>query len=152
MDKAIEVITNIRNIRQQKQISPRETLKAYAKVADIDDYQPTSNLVWKLANVSDFEVVSEKVENTVSFHIGADEWFIAIDQEIDHEKEIAAIEEEIKYLIGFLVSVNKKLGNERFVQSAPANVVEMERKKKDDVEARISALNEKLTSLKEMMS
>ncbi|NJN24666.1 MAG: valine--tRNA ligase [Cyclobacteriaceae bacterium] len=151
MDKAMEVITNIRNIRQQKQISPKEPLKVFARLENIEDYHPATKLVWKLANISDFDLVNEKVENTLSFHVGADEWFLALDQEIDHQKEIGIIEEEIKYLQGFLVSVNKKLGNERFVQSAPAQVVELERKKHDDAEKRISALQEKLTDLNAML-
>ena len=151
VEKAFEVVTNIRNIRQQKQISPKEKFDVFAKIDNINDYYPATKLLWKLANISDFNLVSEKVENTVSFHVGADEWFLPLNQEIDHEKEIQIISEEIDYLKGFLKSVVKKLDNEKFVQNAPEKVVAMEKKKKEDVENRIAAIEEKLENLKSMI-
>lgn len=150
-ERTFEVVTNIRNIRQQKQISPKEKLDIFMKIDNINDYYPATKLLWKLANISGFNIVTEKVENTVSFHVGADEWFIPLTQEIDHEKEIQIITEEITYTKGFLKSVMKKLGNERFVQNAPEKVVAMEKKKKSDVEKRIAALTEKLENLKSMI-
>ena len=150
-ERIFEVVTNIRNIRQQKQISPKEKLDVFMKIDNINDYYPATKLLWKLANISDFNIVTEKVENAVSFHVGADEWFVPLTQEIDHEKEIKIITEEITYVKGFLKSVLKKLGNERFVQNAPEKVVAMEKKKKEDVEKRIVALEEKLENLKSMI-
>jgi len=149
-ERVFEVVTNIRNVRQQKQISQKEQLHIYGKIEDIQEYYPATKMIWKLANISDFDIITEKIENAVSFHIGADEWFIPLDQEIDVEKEIGIIEEEIKYLHGFLNSVEKKLSNERFVQNAPEKVVEMEKKKKEDGYKRIKALKEKLDNLKSM--
>jgi valyl-tRNA synthetase len=101
-----------------------------------------------LANIDDFDIVRSKVDNAVSFHIGADEWYIPLNKEIDVESEIKIIDEEIAYLRGFLTSVNKKLGNERFVQNAPEKVVALEKKKKSDAERRIEALEVKLENLK----
>lgn len=150
-ERVYEVVTNIRNIRQQKGISPKEKLKAYIKVENINDYYPVTKLIWKLANISEFNIVSEKVENAASFHVGADEWFLPLNQEIDHEKEIQIITEEIEYFKGFLKSVVKKLDNERFVQNAPEKVVAQERKKKEDVEKRIADLEEKLENLNSMI-
>lgn len=149
-EKAFEVVTNIRNIRQQKGISPREKLNIFGMVANLDDYYPASKMIWKLANIGNFDFVNEKIENSLSFHVGADEWFLPLNQEIDHEKEIKIIEDEIKYLHGFLGSVLKKLGNEKFVKNAPAQVVEMEQKKKDDAGKRIKALEEKLDALRKL--
>lgn len=149
-DKAFEVVTNIRNIRQQKGISPKEKFHLYGKIENIEEYYPATKMIWKLANISDFNIVTEKIENTVSFHIGADEWFLPLNQEIDVEKEIEIIEEEIKYLQGFLNSIMKKLSNEKFVNNAPAKVAETENKKKEDAEKRIKALQEKLENLKSM--
>jgi valyl-tRNA synthetase len=149
-EKAFEVVTNIRNIRQQKGISPKEKFHIYGKIHDIDTYYPASKLLWKLANISDLDIVKEKVENAVSFHVGADEWFVPLSQEIDVDKEIKIIEEEIKYLEGFLHSVDKKLSNERFVHNAPAKVVETEKRKKEDGEKRINALKQKLVDLESM--
>lgn len=150
-DKVFEAVTNIRSIRQQKGISPKEKLKVYLKVKNIEEYYPATKLIWKLANISDFDLVTEKIENAVSFHVGSDEWFLPLDQEIDHEKEIQIITEEIAYLEGFLKSVMKKLSNERFVQNAPENVVVLEKKKMEDAKNRITALGEKLENLKSMI-
>ena len=149
-DKAFEVVTNVRNIRQQKGISPKEKFHIYGKIEDINNYYPATKMIWRLANISDFDIVTEKVENAISFHVGSDEWFLPLNQEIDVEKEIVIIEEEINYLQGFLNSVLKKLNNERFVQNAPEKVVEMENRKKEDGEKRIKALKEKLENLKSM--
>ena len=146
---AFEVVTNVRNIRQQKGISPKEKLHVYGKVEDLERYYPATKMIWKLANIGEFDMVKEKVENAISFHIGADEWFVPLDQEIDVEKEMSIITDEISYLEGFLKSVMKKLGNERFVQNAPEKVVEMERKKKEDAEKKIKALQGKLLHLEE---
>jgi len=146
-EKAFEIVTNIRNIRQKKGVSPKEKFHLYGKVENIEDYYPATKLVWKLTNISDFDIVTEKIENAESFHVGADEWFLPLNQEVDVEKEISIVEEEIKYLRGFLISVDKKLGNERFVQNAPAKVVEMEKKKKEDGEKKVEALQQKLSGL-----
>ncbi len=151
VERAFEAVTNIRNIRQQKQISPKEKLGVFIKIENINDYYPATKLLWKLANISDFDLVSEKVDNAVSFHIGADEWFIPLNHEIDHEKEIKIITEEISYLKGFINAILKKLNNEKFVRNAPEQVVNLEKRKKEDVEKKIAALEEKLTNLKLMI-
>jgi len=150
VELAFDVVTNVRNIRQQKGISPKEQFHLYARLENIEDYYPATKLIWKLANISDFDVTMDKIENSLSFHIGADEWFIPMSEEIDVEKEIKLITEEIEYLKGFQQAVMKKLGNEKFVNNAPEKVVELERKKKEDSEKRIKALEEKLESLKSM--
>lgn len=146
--KVFEAVTTIRNLRQQNGVSPKEKLKVYIKVDNLGKYYPASKLIWKLANIDEFDLVTRKVDNSVSFHIGADEWFVPLNKEIDVEKEIKIIDEEIAYLNGFLNSVNKKLNNERFVQNAPEKVVALEKKKKSDAENRVKALEEKLSNLK----
>jgi valyl-tRNA synthetase len=147
-EKAFEVVTNVRNTRQQKGVSPKEQLRIYGKIENIEDYYPATKMIWKLANISDFDVVTEKIENALSFHIGADEWFIPLSQEIDLDKEIEIIEDEIYYLKGFLKSVLKKLENKKFVDNAPEKVVALEQKKKEDAEKRIGSLQEKLENLR----
>jgi valyl-tRNA synthetase len=94
-EKAFEVVTNVRNTRQKKGISPKEQLRIYGKLENIETYYPATKMIWKLANINDFDIVTEKFENAVSFHIGADEWFIPLSQEIDLDKEIEIIEDEI---------------------------------------------------------
>jgi valyl-tRNA synthetase len=147
-EKAFEVVTNVRNTRQQKGISPKEQLRIYGKLENIETYYPATKMIWKLANINDFDIVTEKFENAVSFHIGADEWFIPLSQEIDLDKEIEIIEDEIYYIKGFLKSVLKKLENKKFVDNAPEKVVALELKKKQDAEKRINALTEKLENLR----
>lgn len=150
VEKVFEAVTLVRNVRQQNGISPKEALKVYIKTDNIETYYPATKLIWRLANINDLDIVNQKIENAISFHIDADEWFVPLTQEIDVEKEIVILEEEIKYLQGFLNAVLKKLSNERFVQNAPQKVVEMEKKKKNDSEKRIKALQEKLEGLKSM--
>ncbi len=150
VQKTFEVVANVRNIRQQKQISPRESLRLFVRADNFESYYPASKLIWRLANISELDLVTGKVENAISFHIGSDEWFIPLTQEIDHDTEIDIVQKEIDYLKGFLVSVLKKLENEKFVNNAPAQVLEMERKKRHDAEKRIIALEEKLVSLRSM--
>jgi len=148
--KAFEVVANVRNIRQQKQISPKEKLRLLARVENFEAYYPASKMIWRLANILDFDIITEKIDNALSFHIGADEWFIPISQVIDHDAEIDIVQKEIEYLNGFLQSVLKKLDNEKFVNNAPANVLDMERKKRHDTEKKIAALEEKLAALQSM--
>jgi valyl-tRNA synthetase len=146
-EKAFEVVTNLRNIRQKKGISQKEPLHIYGKLHDINDYYPASKMIWKLANVNGIDVTTSKLPGTQSFLVGADEWFVPIDQEIDRDKEIKLITDEIKYLKGFLDAVEKKLGNEKFINNAPEKVVLLEKKKKEDTAKKIGALEEKLGHL-----
>jgi valyl-tRNA synthetase len=150
VQRVFEVVANVRNIRQQKQISPRERLRLFVRTENFESYYPASKMIWRLANISDLDFVTGKIENAMSFHIGSDEWFIPITQEIDHDTEIDIVQKEIDYLKGFLVSVLKKLDNEKFVNNAPAHVLDVERKKRHDAEKRIVALEEKLASLLSM--
>ena len=105
-------------------------------------------VVSKLANVSKIEVVDAKAEGTISFLIGTTEYAVPLGNLIDTEAECKKAEAEIQRLQGFMTSIQKKLQNERFVQNAPAQVVEMERKKLADAESKIAALQETLKNLK----
>jgi valyl-tRNA synthetase len=101
----------------------------------------------KLANLESFDLVDEALEGTVSFRVSVDEYFIPLEGMLNIEEEIKKLEEELIYQQGFLISVDKKLSNESFVNSAPAKVVDMERKKKADAEAKIVAIKEQITRL-----
>jgi valyl-tRNA synthetase len=110
-----------------------------------DRYLP---VLKKLANLEKVEFISEKPENAISFIVKATEYYLPLEEKIDTEEEIRKLEEELKYAKGFLAGVMKKLGNERFVANAPAPVVEREKQKKADAEAKISALEERLNELR----
>lgn len=144
---AFEAITQIRNIRNEKQISPKEALELHVKTEAPALFENYGGIIQKLANISSIGFTQDKVEQSVSFVLKNHECFVPIAGQIDVEKEKENIQKELDYTKGFLQSVEKKLSNERFVNNAPAQVVEMERKKKADAEAKIKALEENLASL-----
>jgi len=141
-EKAKEIIAGIRNIRQQKNISPKEMLTLYVKGEYNTDYD---EVIKKLGNVSKIKVTDEKPSNAISYLVGTTEFSIPV--EINVEEEIAKMQAEIKYQQGFLESVNKKLSNEKFVANAKLEVVEMERKKQADAESKIKSLQESIAAL-----
>jgi valyl-tRNA synthetase len=144
---AFELVSQIRNIRAAKGISPKESLKLYVKTNSEMIYQEYISVIDKLANIDELAFTNDKIDQAVSFFIGSDECFIPMEGAIDVEKEKAEIKKELEYNKGFLKSVKKKLENERFVSNAPAQVVEMEKKKQADAEAKIKTLEESLKNL-----
>lgn len=141
------VISEVRNIRNSKQISPKEALTLYFKAGPTVDFNKYGALVSKLANLSKFSEVAEKPASAISFLIGRNEFYMNITQNIDVEAERERIEKEISYLNGFLKGVNAKLSNERFVQNAKAEIVDNEKNKKADAESKIASLQEALAAL-----
>lgn len=143
-----DAITGLRNVRKEKNIANKETLHV-AVLPGEKGYSPVFDAVLrKMGNLSELEVVSEKVDGALSFRVKSTEYYIPLGDLVDVEEEIAKIEEELKYTRGFLTSVMKKLGNERFVSGAPEQVVAIERKKQADAEEKIKLLEERLASLK----
>ncbi|MBU2994986.1 valine--tRNA ligase [Cellulophaga baltica] len=146
-DFASEVIAGVRTIRKQKNIP----MKEYLELSVLNDGNVTKNwdvIIKKLTNVSGIYYVNEAVEGALTFRVKSNEYFIPISGAIDVEAEIKKIEEELKYTKGFLVSVRKKLSNERFVSNAPEKVIAIEYKKQADAEAKIETLEKSLASLK----
>ena len=140
------VIVGVRAIRNTKNISPRETLEL--QVVNSNPIANYNCLVIKMANVDNVSVVATKGEGVSAFMVGTTEYAIPLGGLIDVEAEIAKAEAELKHLEGFLNGVKKKLSNERFVNNAPAAVVELERKKQSDAESKIATLKETIASLK----
>ena len=104
-------------------------------------------IISKLTNLSSIEYIPEKIGNSISFLVGRNEYFIPLANQINVEEEQSKIKEEIKYHKGFLKSVEKKLANERFVNNAPAKVVEVEKRKHADAIAKINILENQLAML-----
>lgn len=148
MNSIFEAIGAIRNMRSEKQISPRDPLSLKIKTAAAKDYDQFIPVLKKMANISDVDFISEKEEGASSFIVGVDEFFVPIEGKINVEEERKRLKKELEYQEGFLKGVMNKLGNERFVRNAPENVVDMEKKKKADAEAKINSLKESLQSLK----
>jgi valyl-tRNA synthetase len=136
----------VRTVRMQKNIAPKEKLQLLA--VEKNRYEAYNDIVVKMANLSAIEVVAEKDATASAFMVGTDEFAVPLGDMIDAAAEIEKMEAQIKHLEGFLVGVQKKLSNERFVQNAPEAVVALERKKQSDAEEKIATLRESITALK----
>jgi valyl-tRNA synthetase len=145
-DFAAEVISGIRTIRKEKNIPQKETLELSVLNSE-GAGTGMDAIIIKLANISQIQTVDSGLDGALSFRVKSNEYFIPISGAIDVEAEIEKINEELKYTRGFLQSVQKKLGNERFVNNAPEQVVAIERKKAADAEAKIETLEKSLASL-----
>ncbi|MDQ3393394.1 MAG: valine--tRNA ligase [Bacteroidota bacterium] len=142
-----EIISSIRNTRNEKQISPKTELSLFVKSNKKEIYEQFENIIMKLANISEITFTDEKPKGAIGFVVKTEELFIPSAGEIDVEKERQNLLKELEYTRGFLQSVQKKLSNEKFVKGAPAQVLDNERKKQTDGEAKIQVLEEGLAAL-----
>ena len=141
-----EVISGIRTIRLQKNIAQKEAL-----ALEVTGENPVAgfvSVIAKLCNLSEIKQVEIKSEGAAAFMVGTTEYAVPLGNLINVEEELKKLEADLKYQEGFLQSVMKKLSNEKFVSKAPANVIEMERKKQADAETKIAALKESIAALK----
>ena len=141
-----EVISNIRSIRLQKNIAQKEALEL--QVIGENPVVAFNAVIMKMCNLSSINIVENKADGAASFMVGTTEYAVPLGNMIDVEAEIARMEAELKHKEGFLQGVLKKLGNEKFVNNAPAAVLEMERKKQADAESIIKSLKESIAALK----
>jgi valyl-tRNA synthetase len=147
MDKALAIVAGVRNVRNQKNIGPTKQLELAVKTDEQAAVQTYAALVRKLANLSDLSFVEEAPSSAVSFVQGGSEFFVPLDMQVDAVAERARLEKELEYAIGFRDSVNKKLGNEKFVANAKPDVLERERQKLADAESKITALEQALKAV-----
>ena len=147
-DAAREVIAGVRNIRSTRGISPKEALPLSVLSKDERYRFPHFvGVVCKMANVSEVSEVTEKPTGALSFMVGTMECFVPMSQNVDRDAELKKLQDELRYAEGFLQSVLKKLSNEKFVNGAPAAVIEKERNKQRDAETKIAALKSQIESL-----
>ena len=144
-EKVKEIVSGIRTVRLQKNIPNKEllgleVLGEYAKTFD--------SVIQKMGNLTAIDQVSDKSSGSVTFMVGTTEFAIPLGNNIDIEAELKKLEEELTYLKGFLISVQKKLSNEKFVANAKPEIVENERKKLADAESKIKTIEESIESLK----
>jgi valyl-tRNA synthetase len=137
------LISGVRNYRQTKGISPREAVELFTNATSFEN----EAVIKKLANVQDIHFAEKTDKPSFTFLVGATEVSIPLSENLDLEEEKKKTEEELKYLKGFLISVDKKLSNEKFVANAKPEIVENERKKQKDAQDKIAILEEKLKSL-----
>ena len=144
-DAAEQTVMNIRNIRQSRGISPKESVELYVKEPYDVKIAP---VIEKLANVSGLKLVREidKQMQGMNFMVGTTEFFVPL--KVNAEEEVKKIKEEIKRYTIFLVSVEKKLSNANFVKNAPQQVVDIEKKKQNDAQTKLNNLNELLQRFK----
>ena len=144
MDIAKDIIAGIRTVRLQKNIPNKEELELQVMG---EGNVPVESIIKKLANLSAVANVSEKDATAAAFMVGTTEYAVPLGNNINVEEELKKLEADLKYQEGFLQSVLKKLSNEKFVNNAPAKVIEMERKKQADAEAKIATLKESISAL-----
>ncbi|MEA4975556.1 MAG: valine--tRNA ligase [Paludibacter sp.] len=144
-EKVKEIIAGVRTIRLQKNVPNKEQLSLQISGEHDADFDA---VIVKLCNLTSIEGVSEKSSGSISFLVGTTEYAVPMGNLINAEEEIQKMEAEITYLEGFLVSVMKKLGNEKFVANAKPEVVEAERKKHADAESKIASLKEAIAGMK----
>ncbi len=144
---ASNVVTEVRNIRKSKNISPKEKISLFQKASNGENKSAFDDIIIKLCNLDKLNTTKEKVENAISFVVKQIEYFIPFNNSIDINAEIERLQKELDYTQGFLKSVMIKLSNERFVANAKPGILDNENKKKADAEARIKAIEEVLSSL-----
>ncbi|WP_046242692.1 valine--tRNA ligase [Hymenobacter terrenus] len=147
MDKALAIVAGIRTVRNQKNIGPNKPLALVAKTDEpvlLTDYD---GIIRKLGSLSEVTFAEAGPAASVSFVLGGSEFFIPLEGHIDLAAERARLEKELEYAQGFRESVQKKLGNEKFAQNAKPDVLERERQKLADAEAKIAALEQAIKAL-----
>lgn len=133
-----QIVSGVRTIRNQRNISPKEPLQLIA--TDAHTHHEYDTLIIKMAHLSDIDNSQQKPADAASFMVGTNEYAIPLGHLIDTQAEMAKLEAQLEHLEGFLNSVRKKLQNERFVANAPENVVNLERKKESDTIEKIAAI------------
>lgn len=146
VEAAKEVVSNIRDTRNTKGIKMKEELKVYAQNNERAQAllaQPgLKAMITKMANLESLALTDEDIANSVSFLVGTEKFYVELQETIDTAAECEKLQKELEYYEGFLKGVQKKLGNERFVNNAPEAVVAKERQKLADGEAKIKSIRE----------
>jgi valyl-tRNA synthetase len=141
------VISGIRDVRNKQQIKPKETIKLFIETAGTNIFKSVEGILAKQVNAESISYVKEAVANTINTIIGKDKFYIQAEQAIDTANQKEELLKELKYQQGFLVAVDKKLSNEKFVANAKPEVIALEKKKKADAEEKIKAIEESLAGL-----
>jgi valyl-tRNA synthetase len=144
---AKNIISNIRDIRSKNNISIKEPLNLYVETGNWKNYESFYPLIKKLGNLDLFEPTTAEIKNALTFISITDKFYLVINTIIDVELERKKLLGQLEYQKGFLISIEKKLNNYRFVSGAPTSVVETERKKKTDALEKIKMLENSLRSL-----
>ncbi|MBK8608628.1 MAG: valine--tRNA ligase [Chitinophagaceae bacterium] len=142
-----QVITTIRDGRNKNQLKPKETIKLFIETDTVSNYHSIENILSKQVNADELSFTREAVANTIILAVEKDKFYIKTDKELDSATLKDDLLKDLEHQKGFLASVEKKLGNERFVQNAKPEVIALEQKKKADAEARIRTIEESLSTI-----
>ena len=142
-----EVISGIRDARNKNQLKPKETIKLHIQTENNTSYKKLEPVLTKQVNAETIDYTSNAVPNSITLVVQKDKFFIETTTVLDTSTQKEQLQKDLDYLKGFLASVDKKLSNERFVQNAKPEVIETERKKKADAEAKIKVIEESLQTL-----
>jgi len=145
---AFDIVGEIRNTRSTKGLSPKDALKLLVRTNNKIGVENFWSVVKKLSNLSEVSFVANAPEsNAAPFLVRSTEFFVPLEGKVDVAKERESMLKDLEYQKGFLASVDKKLSNEKFVSGAKPEIVDVERRKKADAEAKIRALEESLARL-----
>jgi valyl-tRNA synthetase len=142
-----QIISGIRDMRVKNNIKPKDAIKLHIQATEQQQFSGIEAILQKQVNADAITYVSDAVANTVTVVIGTTKFYIETEKELDTQSQKEQLQKDLEYLRGFLASVENKLSNERFVQNAKPEVVEIERKKKADAEEKIKTIEESLASL-----
>jgi valyl-tRNA synthetase len=142
-----EVITAIRDARNKNQLKPKDSIRLHIQTENMNTYQSFESILSKQVNAESVSYISATVANSITVVVQKDKFFMETTTVLDAGSQKEQLQKDLGYLKGFLVSVEKKLSNERFVQNAKPEVIDVERKKKADAEAKIKVIEESLAGL-----
>jgi valyl-tRNA synthetase len=142
-----QVITTIRDGRNKNQLKPKETIKLFIETGARESYSSIESILCKQVNADELSFTNEAIASTIVVAVEKDKFYIKTDKELDVSTLKEDLLKDLEHQKGFLASVEKKLSNERFVQNAKQEVVDLEKKKMADAQARIKTIEESLQNL-----
>ena len=146
-DKLKALVTAIRDARNKNNLKPKESISLFIETTDEVSYQLFKDILQRQINADSILFNEKPIESSVTIVVGNEKIYIESDVEIDTEAQKEKLNKDLQYLKGFLIAVDKKLSNDKFVQNAKPEVIELERKKKSDAEAKVLLIEYSLSSL-----
>ncbi|HZF63786.1 MAG TPA: class I tRNA ligase family protein, partial [Chitinophagaceae bacterium] len=142
-----QVITSVRELRTKNNIKPKDPITLHIQTEDAQSFQTFNQILKKQINAENIDLVTESVPESLSLVIGKHSLYVTSQTPVDNSIQKNALLKELDYQRGFLTSVERKLGNERFIQNAKPEVIAVEQQKKADAEQKIKALEQSIAAL-----
>jgi valyl-tRNA synthetase len=146
-EKLKTIITAIRDAKNKNNIKPKEVISLFIETGDVSSYQPIKGILTKQINADGISFNETPDTSSIMIVAGNEKIYIQSDTAVDTTVQKEKLNKDLNYLKGFLISVDKKLSNDKFVQNAKPEVIELERKKKQDAEEKIKVIEETLAIL-----